>query len=286
MTKKIYIIDKDSKEYPEPLRHIANPPKRLFCIGDLTLLQRRCVAVVGSRRYSLYGQQTAMMIGRFLGKTELAVASGLAGGIDTFAHNGVLNVEGKAVAVLGTGVNRIYPQKNREMYREIQEKGLAISEYDPEFKGSKYSFPARNRILSGISESVIVVEAGVGSGALITAQFANEQGRTVYAVPGNISSQFSMGTNLLIRDGAVPLVVMDDLLRDMGIEPGTAEEAEPHLGEDERLVLDVVRANNGIHVNEISHLLNRNVGKVSAIITILEIKGVVVSGGGKIYLAN
>ncbi len=286
MTKKIYIIDKDSKEYPEPLRHIANPPKRLFCIGDLTLLQRRCVAVVGSRRYSLYGQQTAMMIGRFLGKTELAVASGLAGGIDTFAHTGVLNVEGKAVAVLGTGVNRIYPQKNREMYREIQEKGLAISEYDPEFKGSKYSFPARNRILSGISESVIVVEAGVGSGALITAQFANEQGRTVYAVPGNISSQFSMGTNLLIRDGAVPLVVMDDLLRDMGIEPGTAEEAEPHLGEDERLVLDVVRANNGIHVNEISHLLNRNVGKVSAIITILEIKGVVVSGGGKIYLAN
>lgn len=286
MTKKIYIIDKDSKEYPEPLRHIANPPKRLFCIGDLTLLQRRCVAVVGSRRYSLYGQQTAMMIGRFLGKTELAVASGLAGGIDTFAHTGVLNVEGKAVAVLGTGVNRIYPQKNREMYREIQEKGLAISEYDPEFKGSKYSFPARNRILSGISESVIVVEAGVGSGALITAQFANEQGRTVYAVPGNISSQFSMGTNLLIRDGAVPLVVMDDLLRDMGIEPGTAEEAEPHLGEDERLVLDVVRANNGIHVNEISHLLNRNVGKVSTIITILEIKGVVVSGGGKIYLAN
>lgn len=286
MTKKIYIIDKDSKEYPEPLRHIANPPKRLFCIGDLTLLQRRCVAVVGSRRYSLYGQQTAMMIGRFLGKTELAVASGLAGGIDTFAHTGVLNVEGKAVAVLGTGVNRIYPQKNREMYREIQEKGLAISEYDPEFKGSKYSFPARNRILSGISESVIVVEAGVGSGALITAQFANEQGRTVYAVPGNISSQFSMGTNLLIRDGAVPLVVMDDLLRDMGIEPGTDEEAEPHLGEDERLVLDVVRANNGIHVNEISHLLNRNVGKVSTIITILEIKGVVVSGGGKIYLAN
>lgn len=286
MMKEIHIIDKDSKEYPEPLRHISNPPKRLYCVGDLTLLQRRCVAVVGSRRYSLYGQQTAMMIGRFLGKTELAVVSGLAGGIDTFAHTGVLDVEGKAVAVLGTGVDRIYPQKNRELYRKIQERGLAISEYEPEFKGSKYSFPARNRILSGISESVIVVEAGVGSGALITAQFANEQGKTVYAVPGNISSQFSMGTNLLIRDGAAPLVVMDDLLRDMGIEPATAKEAEPRLGEDEMQVLDVVRANNGIHVNEIGHLLNQNIGKVSAIVTILEIKGVVVSGGGKIYLAN
>lgn len=286
MTKEIHIIDKDSKEYPETLRHISNPPKKLYCIGDLMLLQRRCVAVVGSRRYSLYGQQTAMMIGRFLGKTKLAVVSGLAGGIDTFAHTGVLDVDGKAVAVLGTGVNRIYPQKNRDLYRRIQEGGLAISEYEPEFKGSKYSFPARNRILSGISESVVVVEAGVGSGALITAQFANEQGKSVYAVPGNISSQFSMGTNLLIRDGATPLVVMDDLLRDMGIEPVTIKEAEPRLGEDEMRVLDVVRANNGIHVNVIGHLLNQNIGKVSAIITILEIKGVVVSGGGKIYLAN
>ncbi len=284
--KEICIIDKDSELYPESLRHISNPPKKLYCMGDLTLLEKRCVAVVGSRRYSLYGRQTAMMIGRYLGRTEIATVSGLASGIDSFAHTGVLEVNGRAIAVLGTGFNRIYPQKNKELYQKIQETGLVISEYEPEFKGSKYSFPARNRILSGISECVIVVEAGVGSGALITAQFANEQGKIVYAVPGNISSQFSIGTNLLIRDGAAPLIIMEDLLRELGVKPASDRASNLRLGEDEEEVFNVIKANNGIHVNEISHLLNKNIGKVNAIITILEIKGIVVSGNGKIYLAN
>ena len=249
-------------------------------------MECRKVAVVGSRRYSLYGKQTALMIGKYFGKTELAVVSGLASGIDTFAHTGVLEAGGRTIAVLGTGLDRNYPVKNKPLQEEIAEKGLIVSEYENDFSGNQYSFPARNRIISGLSEGVVVVEAGSSSGSLITAQFAGEQGRTVYAVPGNINSQFSIGTNLLIRDGAVPLVVVKDVLMDMGLELPEESEKKIALGGDEMAILEIVKRNNGIHVNEIAHIMNKNIGKLSAIITVLEIKGIVISHGGKIHLAN
>lgn len=286
MIKKDFEIDRDSRLYPELLRQIPNPPKKLFCRGNPELLECRKVAVVGSRRYSLYGKQTALMIGKYFGKTELAVVSGLASGIDTFAHTGVLEARGSTIAVLGTGLDRNYPVKNKPLQEEITEKGLVISEYENDFSGNQYSFPARNRIISGLSEGVVVVEAGSSSGSLITAQFAGEQGRTVYAVPGNINSQFSIGTNLLIRDGAVPLVVVKDVLLDMGLELPEESEKKIALGGDEMAILEIVKRNNGIHVNEIAHIMNKNIGKISAIITVLEIKGIVISHGGKIHLAN
>ncbi|MEF2738114.1 MAG: DNA-processing protein DprA [Clostridia bacterium] len=286
MIKKDFEIDRDSQLYPELLRQIPNPPKKLFCRGNPELLECRKVAVVGSRRYSLYGKQTALMIGKYFGKTELAVVSGLASGIDTFAHTGVLEAGGSTIAVLGTGLDQNYPVKNKPLQEEITEKGLVISEYESDFSGNQYSFPARNRIISGLSEGVIVVEAGSSSGSLITAQFAGEQGRTVYAVPGNINSQFSIGTNLLIRDGAVPLVVVKDVLLDMGLELPEESEKKIALGGDEMAILEIVKRNNGIHVNEIAHIMNKNIGKISAIITVLEIKGIVISHGGKIHLAN
>lgn len=287
MKERREIIDIDSEIYPERLREIANPPKKLYCSGRLELLSRQCVSVVGSRRYSLYGKQVALMVGRHLGRTNLVTVSGLASGIDTFAHIGALESEGDTIAVLGTGMNQIYPKKNQELQQRIETCGLVITEYEDEFRGTRFTFPARNRIISGLSECVVVVEAGVSSGALITAQYAGEQGRTVYAVPGNINSQFSLGTNLLIRDGASPLVVIDDLFRDMGMtEPKEKDQEKEKLGADERMVLDVVAGNSGIHVNEIAHILNKNIGKVSAIITVLEIKGWVVSAAGKIHLAK
>lgn len=286
MIKKDFEIDRDSRLYPELLRQIPNPPKKLFCRGNPELLECRKVAVVGSRRYSLYGKQTALMIGKYFGKTELAVVSGLASGIDTFAHTGVLEAGGSTIAVLGTGLDWNYPVKNKPLQEEIVEKGLVISEYENDFSGNQYSFPARNRIISGLSEGVVVVEAGSSSGSLITAQFAGEHGRTVYAVPGNINSQFSIGTNLLIRDGAVPLVVVKDVLLDMGLELPEESEKKIALGGDEMAILEIVKRNNGIHVNEIAHIMNKNIGKISAIITVLEIKGIVISHGGKIHLAN
>ena len=259
MIKKDFEIDRDSRLYPELLRQIPNPPKKLFCRGNPELLECRKVAVVGSRRYSLYGKQTALMIGKYFGKTELAVVSGLASGIDTFAHTGVLEAGGSTIAVLGTGLDRNYPVKNKPLQEEITEKGLVISEYENDFSGNQYSFPARNRIISGLSEGVVVVEAGSSSGSLITAQFAGEQGRTVYAVPGNINSQFSIGTNLLIRDGAVPLVVVKDVLLDMGLELPEESEKKIALGGDEMAILEIVKRNNGIHVNEIAHIMNKNI---------------------------
>lgn len=287
MNQKREIIDINSEVYPDCLREIAKPPKKLYCRGRLELLTRKCVSVVGSRRYSLYGKQVALMIGRYLGRTEVVTVSGLASGIDTFAHTGALESEGDTIAVLGTGMNQIYPKKNQELQRRIESCGLVITEYEDDFRGTRYTFPARNRIISGLSQCVVVVEAGVSSGALITAQYAEEQGRTVYAVPGNINSQFSLGTNLLIRDGATPLVVVDDLIREMDVaKPIEMKMEKGNLGEDEKQVLDVVAENNGIHVNEIAHILNKNIGKVSAIITVLEIKGWIVSAAGKIHLAK
>lgn len=287
MNQKREIIDINSEVYPECLREIAKPPKKLYCSGRLELLTRKCVSVVGSRRYSLYGKQVALMIGRYLGRTEVVTVSGLASGIDTFAHTGALESEGDTIAVLGTGMNQIYPKKNQELQRRIESCGLVVTEYEDDFRGTRYTFPARNRIISGLSKCVVVVEAGVSSGALITAQYAEEQGRTVYAVPGNINSQFSLGTNLLIRDGATPLVIVDDLMREMDVvKPMEMKMEKGNLDEDEKQVLDVVAANNGIHVNEIAHILNKNIGKVSAIITVLELKGWIVSAAGKIHLAK
>ena len=285
---RIRVIVKGSEEYPEKLLNIANPPRQLYCIGDVSLLRSRSIAVVGSRKFTIYGKQMAMLIGRTAARSGIPVISGLASGIDTFAHEGVLSENGKAIAVLGTGIGNVYPRKNESLYNRISDTGLIVSEYPPSFPGANYSFPARNRIISALSESLIVVEAGVRSGALITASFAAEQGKSVYAVPGNINSQFSLGTNLLIRDGAIPLVIVSDVLKDMNAETETDESVdEKHsLGEDEEAVMDCVRADSGTNVNSIAYELDKKPAQVNAILTILEIKGLVVTYGGKIHLAK
>lgn len=286
MRYEIKTLEYDSDLYPNRLRRIADPPKELFYAGDIELLRERTAGIVGSRKYTLYGKLTARMIGGILAKSGIAVVSGLAYGIDAFSHEGTLEAEGKAIAVLGTGINAFSPVSNQKLFDEIYESGLILSEFEPYFKGSRYSFPKRNRIISGISEKIIVVEAGYKSGALITARYASEQGRDVYAVPGNINSMFSLGTNLLIRDGAIPLVVIDDVLRDMGIEVNNNIEEKIELDSEEKLVFNAVKQNDGASVNEISHLINKKVEYVSAILTVLEIKGAVVSYGGKIHLAK
>ena len=158
--------------YPENLRIINNPPERLYCIGDLNLLGLKSVAVIGSRKYTLYGKIVAQMIGKELAKADIPVVSGLAYGIDSFAHEGTVSLGGKAIAVLGTGIDIIHPVRNAWLYNKIASSGLIISEYEPGTPGAKYTFPQRNRIISAISEAVVVVEAGLNSGSLITADFA------------------------------------------------------------------------------------------------------------------
>lgn len=290
--KEIIRITMESDEYPDSLREIQGSPRELYCIGDISLLKTPCAAIVGSRRYTIYGRQTALMIGKMLAGRGITVVSGMAKGIDSFAHQGALSKqEGKTIAVLGTAIGKPYPASNAALMEEIEEKGLVISEYPPDFPGSQYGFPARNRIISGLSKSVIVVEAGLKSGSLITAQIAGDQGKTVFAVPGNINSQFSIGTNLLIRDGAYPLVVVDDVIREMGVQSlnrgifGEDEEGFPvEMDDDEKKLYSEIRQEQGISPDALSEKVELPISKINGILTVMEIKGAIMMCSGRIFL--
>ncbi|WP_417027320.1 DNA-processing protein DprA [Baileyella intestinalis] len=290
--KEIIRITMESDEYPDSLREIQGSPRELYCIGDISLLKTPCAAIVGSRRYTIYGRQTALMIGKMLAGRGITVVSGMAKGIDSFAHQGALSKqEGKTIAVLGTAIGKPYPASNAALMEEIEEKGLVISEYPPDFPGSQYGFPARNRIISGLSKSVIVVEAGLKSGSLITAQIAGDQGKTVFAVPGNINSQFSIGTNLLIRDGAYPLVVVDDVIREMGVQSlnrgtfGEDQEGFPvEMDDDEKKLYSEIRQEQGISPDALSEKVELPISKINGILTVMEIKGAIMMCSGRIFL--
>ncbi|MCF0141752.1 MAG: DNA-protecting protein DprA [Parasporobacterium sp.] len=281
---EIKCMDCECEHFPQQLLNIKDPPERLYYAGDLSALDRPTAAIVGSRKFTVYGKTVSRMLGERLGEAGVSVVSGLAYGIDSFAHQGVIDAGGKAVAVLGGGLLRMSPRKNYQLMEDILNSGgLVVSEYEPDYPPQAWTYPRRNRIISGLSRIVCVVEANFNSGALITAQHAMEQGRQVYAVPGNINSQFSMGSNLLIRDGASPLVVMDDLIRDMGLDVTINEAASPNLGEDERMLLEVVKRYNGASVDTVAREANRRIQSVNAILTVMEVKGYVWSCGGKYY---
>ena len=293
-------IDMDSVEYPARLRDIPDPPKQLYCTGNTDLLSERSIGVVGARKNTVYGKNVALMIGRRLAESGLAVTSGLALGIDGYSHEGALEADGRVIGVLGSGIDHMTPQRNRSlMMRGLDNGGLVVSEYPPEEEGFKGNFPARNRIISGLSEVLVVVEAGLDSGSLITAKHASEQGRTVYAVPGNINSQTSIGCNLLIRDGAVPLIIIDDLIRDIGATPAKTAAVNrdldsdeqktvvnKDLDSDEQKIFEVVREMSGATMEEIIRGTGFSPGLANSLVTVMEIKGIVESYAGRIYLSR
>ncbi len=210
--KGITLISLSSDLYPETLKTIFDPPPVLFAAGELDLLAASMMAVVGARRCSSYGEQAALYIGEGLARRGYAVISGLAAGIDAAAHRGALKAGGYTVAVLGNGIDICYPPENLRLWEEIRSSGLILSEHRPGVRPMAGFFPRRNRIISGLSQGVIVVEAGEKSGSLITADFALEQGRSVYAVPGSFFSLKCKGTHALIRDsGAAILVDINDI---------------------------------------------------------------------------
>ena len=211
----IKIVNVVDKEYPENLKNIYSPPITLYCKGDTSLLKRRSIAIVGCRESSLYGNSVAKKFAKDLCKNNLVVVSGLAKGIDTAAHVGALEENGETIAVLGCGIDRIYPKENKDLYLNIIKKGLVISEYIVGTEPEACNFPMRNRIISGLSTGVIVVEAKRKSGTMITTDFALEQGKELYVVPGNISSKNSEGTNNLIKEGAKIVTNIEDILDDL-----------------------------------------------------------------------
>lgn len=286
---RIERIDKSSVDYPEKLRNIPDAPVRLYCAGDISLLKERSVAMVGSRRHTVYGKNVALMIGRRLAERGITVTSGLALGIDAYSHEGALEADGRVIGVLGGGIEVMGPARNKSlMMRGLDAGGLVVSEYEPTFQAQTYTFPARNRIISGLSDAVIVVEAGMNSGTLITSNHAAQQGRPVYAVPGPINSQFSIGCNLLIRDGAMPLVLVDDLIRDLGLgtSPGKKNGSAVNLAGDELIIYEALARMGGATVDEIVRETGKSASLVNAVATVMEIKGITETYAGRIYISS
>ena len=208
---KIKTISIEDKSYPEKLKYIYNPPKVLYILGDETILNKTSIAIVGCRNCSEYGKKVSHQFAQDLSKRDVIIISGLAKGVDTYAHKGTVFVNKRTIAVLGCGLDVVYPSENKELYKKILQKGGAIiTEYPLGTKPLKQHFPARNRIISGLSDGVLVIEARKRSGTLITVEHALEQGKDVYAIPGGIYSSYSEGTNELIKQGAIPVTSIDD----------------------------------------------------------------------------
>lgn len=215
---RIEEISIESQDYPEQLKEIYGPPLKLYVLGNKQVLKEKSIAIVGARKATEYGKNVAMKISRQLSEKGINIISGLAVGIDSFAHLGTLqeNCLGKTIAVLGSGLDTIYPKENIELARQIiKAGGCLVSEYQVGTSASKLNFPQRNRIISGLSKGVLVVEAGEKSGSLITAEFALEQGREVFAIPGNINKENSKGTNNLIKQGAKLITSCEEILEEI-----------------------------------------------------------------------
>ena len=207
------ILVPDDAEFPAPLRTIPDPPPVLFALGILSLLDRPAIAIVGSRDHTAYGEAVTRSLAGQAARAGLVVVSGMARGLDAVAHAAALGAGGTTIGVLGNGLGVIYPAANRALYERIAEHGLLLTEFPPGERPHAGSFPRRNRLISGLARVTAVVEAAVGSGALITAGTALDQGREVMAVPGPVTSPVSTGTNRLIRDGATPYLEPVDLLQ-------------------------------------------------------------------------
>ena len=214
--KNIQILTIKDEDYPYLLKQIYDPPSVIYIMGNKKILSQNGIAIVGSRNCSLYGQKIAKYLSYQLAKKGIHIISGLARGIDTFSHIGTLQAKGKTNAVLGSGLDVIYPPENEKLAEKIVESGgCLVSEYIVGTKPLGEHFPARNRIISGLASGVVVVEASEKSGSLITVDFALEQGKNVYAVPGNINSPNSLGTNSLIKQGAKIVTSIEDILEDL-----------------------------------------------------------------------
>ncbi len=272
-------IGRSESPFPRLLRELHDPPPGLFLRGaaDAELLCEPAVAIVGARSCSSYGHQVARQLGRELAGAGLVVVSGMARGVDAEAHRGALEAGGATVAVLGCGIDRDYPAAHRELARGICERGLVVSEYAPGVEPAPWRFPARNRIIAGLAEATVIVEARERSGALITADFALEAGREVLAVPGEITSSLSAGTNALLRLGATPLTRAADVLTLFGLEPDAAR--SPELGEHAAAVLAAL-SEEPAGADQLGRVTGLDAAVLATALTELELAGVASEADG------
>lgn len=277
----IQILDYRDGQYPKMLRKICDPPLILFVKGNLQILNTPCVAIVGSRRCSVYGSEVTLRLARELSGHGLTVVSGMARGIDSKAHWGALQGSGNTIAVLGTGVDVIYPRENRKLYGRICEAGCAVSEFPLGCHPAPQNFPIRNRIISGLSYGTLIPEAAEFSGSQITARMTLEQGREVWAVPGNITSPGSYGPNYLIKQGAAPVMSCQDVIDELPLpllrslrtfEPPATEKPE-ELSPAEESVLGLLQEDRAIHIDRLLRESGLSLTELNASLVQLEIKG-------------
>ncbi|MCL4508888.1 MAG: DNA-processing protein DprA [Chloroflexi bacterium] len=284
----VIVLTLADERYPRLLREITAPPPVLYVKGSLEASDEQAIAVVGTRTCTPYGKMVTEQLVRALVGAGYVIVSGLARGVDSHAHRTALTEHGRTMAVLGSGVNVIYPSEHRQLAEQVSRSGALISEYPPFAKPERDNFPARNRIIAGVSLGALVVEAGEVSGALITARMALEQNREVFAVPGSITSPASDGTNGLIKRGEAKLVSrVEDILEEL--EPATAQRVVQHAltevlpeNELEATLLRLLAAE-ALHVDELSRSAELPVATVSGTLTVLELKGLVHHLGGMVY---
>lgn len=274
-----------SEDYPDILVNIPDPPAVLFYRGDLEgFLKMPAIAVIGSRRCTTYGRRVARTLARDFVRSGVAVVSGLARGIDGEAHRGVLEADGVTMAVLGNGLDICYPPEHDRLSEKILEKGVLLSEYPPGTDPARYRFPERNRLISGFSRGVIVVEAGARSGTMITVNTALDQGRDVFAVPGEVTRALSMGTNMLLRDGAGVVITAADVLEPLGLayDPEQSIERFEPENDTEKAIFEHLSAE-VLHFDELLRLVGVGTAVLQSELLSLEMAGVVIQHPGKFY---
>lgn len=274
-------------DYPEPLSRMSDPPLVLFTIGDHARLAGPMIAIVGTRRPTDAGRRFAQQLAKELAERRITVVSGMAEGIDTAAHKGALSAGGSTIAVWGTPLDVVFPQVNRGLAIEIAQHGLLLSEYLPGNNTAKFNFPERNRIISGLSEGVVVVEAGEKSGALITATTAREQNRELFAVPGSPLSAQSLGCNRLIKHGARLLTGADDIFDELPRLRGTVTarsyEALPDLTDTERQMITLL-AEGPMQIDQLVRATNLSMAELMEFLLALELKGLILELAGKRFV--
>jgi DNA processing protein len=281
-----HVLTWDDSNYPERLREISASPPVLYIWGELDPHDRWAAGIVGTRQPTPYGRTVTQDLASALAVNGVTVVSGMARGIDGISHAAALESGGRTLAVLGSGLDEIYPPEHRNLAQRIAKRGAVVSDYPLGTKPEGRNFPPRNRIISGLSLAVVIVEAGESSGALITANYAAEQGRTLYAVPGRIYSRASRGTHRLLRSGAQPLTSVDDLLEGLNLDLIARQEQVGHeLPEDEK-ERSVYKTLTGdpIHVDEIQLRCGLPISEVTAALALMELKGRVQQVGGMQYV--
>ncbi|NIP29294.1 MAG: DNA-protecting protein DprA, partial [Candidatus Dadabacteria bacterium] len=280
------------KEYPRNLLNIYNPPTVIYCFGNIKEQDNSSISIVGSRNGNKYGKSVTKQISEGLVKNGITIISGMERGIDTFAHQEAIRSGGRTIAVLGSGLNEVYPPENIKLYKQISENGAVISEFPLGVRPEANNFPKRNRVISGLSLGVVIVQASKKSGSLITADYALEQNREVFAVPGNIDSKLSEGTNILIKKGAKLVQNVEDILDEFKcfgnqkVKMSTKNNSDiSRLTKDEIKVLELL-SSRAHYFDEIVGSLRIDNGRIFKLLLNMEIKGLIYNLPGNLYQAR